>query len=279
MGIQIHKPCDQNWEEMKLGVNSKFCMNCSKDVIDFTGKTREEIIQYLINNKSKQVCGRVTRNQIDYTNIDFLITINGKLEKLSKTNGSFLLLSTAALLFSCSNTPSEKLPTYDLNLPKIENIQVYLTDTLVKETYSEKSLKKLKEESSTEIHSIMITGTMIYEPIDQAIKSTAYPYYHLDKMPEYAGGIWDLKDYMDRQLNYPEEERKNNIEGVVSVSFIISSIGEVKNPKITASNVESTAFKDEVIKAIEKMPHWKPGEISGKPVDVEFHLPVKFKLI
>lgn len=53
----IPEPCPANWEEMTSVSGGRYCNQCSKTVKDFAGMTKEEIQEYLQENKS--VCGRV----------------------------------------------------------------------------------------------------------------------------------------------------------------------------------------------------------------------------
>ena len=82
--INIKNPCTENWNEMKIALSSRFCDNCQKNVIDFTDKSRVEILEYLISNKSESVCGRIYRSQLDFSNTDLFVTI----QSLSKNNNT-----------------------------------------------------------------------------------------------------------------------------------------------------------------------------------------------
>jgi protein TonB len=35
---------------------------------------------------------------------------------------------------------------------------------------------------------------------------------------------------------------------------------------------------EEALRVVNSMPHWKPAKMEGKPVKVEFKLPISFKL-
>ncbi len=57
--IGIKNPCSERWEDMHDFPTGKFCDVCSKNVIDFTEKTNEEIFK-LLNGKTKgEICGRI----------------------------------------------------------------------------------------------------------------------------------------------------------------------------------------------------------------------------
>jgi len=61
--IQIPEPCHEDWAKMTATEKGKFCSVCTKEVIDFTSKTDEELVKIL--TKSKNTCGRVKKSQLN----------------------------------------------------------------------------------------------------------------------------------------------------------------------------------------------------------------------
>lgn len=55
---------------------------------------------------------------------------------------------------------------------------------------------------------------------------------HFLKLPEYPGGKEEFRKYILENLKYPEEARKNRVEGIVHMSAEINDNGEVVNAKI-----------------------------------------------
>ncbi len=86
----------------------------------------------------------------------------------------------------------------------------------------------------------------------------------------------NLVNYIGGQLKYPEDARTNGIDGMVVASFVVYADGHVGDVEILKSLTASCDA--EVERLIMAMPAWQPGEKEGKPVNVEFKLPVKFKL-
>lgn len=62
--ISIPKPCSEDWEEMKVSQNGKFCSACEKEVIDFSNYSDKELYAYFLKAKPYQ-CGRLSTTQID----------------------------------------------------------------------------------------------------------------------------------------------------------------------------------------------------------------------
>lgn len=61
--ISIPEPCHENWAKMNATEKGKFCSVCTKEVIDFTSKTDEELVKILTANKN--TCGRVKKSQLN----------------------------------------------------------------------------------------------------------------------------------------------------------------------------------------------------------------------
>jgi bla regulator protein BlaR1 len=85
-----------------------------------------------------------------------------------------------------------------------------------------------------------------------------------------------LFEFIFTNLTYPKEAKEAGIEGTTVVQFIVGKDGSVLAPKIIRS-IHSSIDK-EVLRVTNAMPNWIPGKQGGKTVNVQFNLPVKFKL-
>lgn len=97
-----------------------------------------------------------------------------------------------------------------------------------------------------------------------------------DRIPEFPGGEDALVSFIEKNLKYPKKARKNNIEGVVYVNFVIDKYGNCINSKITKS--PSPLLSEAALDVMKKMPKWKPGKQGGKNVDVLYDIPITFSL-
>lgn len=98
----------------------------------------------------------------------------------------------------------------------------------------------------------------------------------VEKMPEYVGGQSAMMDYLVKSIKYPEEARKKGVVGTVFVSFIVEADGTVTNAKVIRGI--GGGCDEEAWRVIKEMPKWTPGTQKGKPVRVQFNLPIKFSL-
>jgi len=93
----------------------------------------------------------------------------------------------------------------------------------------------------------------------------------LDKEPWPVGGIQGIME----KVVYPEEAKKNKVQGKVYVKAIINEKGDVE--KVTIEKGENNLLEEAALKAI-KATKFTPGELKGKKVKAEVVIPVMFKL-
>ncbi|MDZ7717905.1 MAG: energy transducer TonB [Balneolaceae bacterium] len=93
----------------------------------------------------------------------------------------------------------------------------------------------------------------------------------VEQMPELIGGIQSLQE----KIKYPEMAIRANIEGRVYVQFIVNEKGEVENPRIIRGI--GGGCDEEALRVV-KTAKFKPGLQRGRPVRVQFNLPIIFRL-
>ena len=96
-------------------------------------------------------------------------------------------------------------------------------------------------------------------------------YMNVEVQPEPIGGM----NMIYRRLVYPEEAKKNKIEGTVKVLAFIEKNGEVSSAEV----VEGIGYGcDENAKLTVYYTRFKPGLQKGKRVKTQITIPVEFKL-
>lgn len=78
------------------------------------------------------------------------------------------------------------------------------------------------------------------------------------------------------QIKYPEKAYKDGVQGRVTLQFVISKKGDVKDVKVARSS-GNELLDNEALRVVSMSPAWTPGKVEGKPVDVMFTFPVVFK--
>lgn len=97
-----------------------------------------------------------------------------------------------------------------------------------------------------------------------------------DVAPEYPGGIQELYRYLYDRVKYSTLAREANIEGTVYITFVVERDGSITDIRLLRGI--GGGLDEQVTKAVEEMPVWRPGMRAGKLVRVQFNLPVKFTL-
>jgi len=64
--IEIKTPCHENWNNMQISPGGRYCANCQKNVVDFSGLSNQEIIERLSN--ADNLCGKFDKLQFDSLN-------------------------------------------------------------------------------------------------------------------------------------------------------------------------------------------------------------------
>jgi protein TonB len=93
----------------------------------------------------------------------------------------------------------------------------------------------------------------------------------VEEMPELIGGLASIQS----NIEYPEMARRAGIEGRVYVQFIVNERGEVEDPRVIRG-IGGGADK-EALRAV-RQAKFRPGMQRGRPVRVQYSLPVVFRL-
>jgi protein TonB len=97
----------------------------------------------------------------------------------------------------------------------------------------------------------------------------------VETMPEFPGGIKGLSNFLSQHLKYPKQARRAGVQGTVRVDFVVDEQGHPAN--VLVSQGIGYGCDEEAIRVVQLMPTWKPGTQDGKPVAVQFSLPINFR--
>jgi len=93
----------------------------------------------------------------------------------------------------------------------------------------------------------------------------------VEEMPELIGGLASIQS----NIKYPEMARRAGIEGRVYVQFIVNEKGEVEDPRVIRGI--GGGADEEALRAV-RQAKFRPGMQRGRPVRVQYSLPVVFRL-
>ncbi len=114
------------------------------------------------------------------------------------------------------------------------------------------------------------------KPSSEKVYAEEEELMQLNKFPEFVGGDEALMSYMAEHIKYPEKARADSIEGIVLLTFTVDKNGKIKDGVVTRG--VHPLLDEAALSVLNSMPNWEPGEKDSIPVNVQFHLPIRFKL-
>jgi len=204
----------------------------------------------------------VIANNFNYSLIKIRIKMMTKIKssKIKALKLSMGILVTAALLvvFACDNN---KKPAQD---NKAANKQ---EDAVVKS-----DVKSLENNTTTKQAA---ADSMAMK--QQSLPADEQVFIVVEEQASFQGGsVNQFRDWVTKNLKYPEIAIKKGISGKVYVQYAISSKGDVVDVKVVRG-VDPSLDK-EAIRVISSSPKWEPAKQKGTNVKQQFTIPIAFQL-
>ncbi|MFZ1525677.1 MAG: TonB family protein, partial [Saprospiraceae bacterium] len=151
----------------------------------------------------------------------------------------------------------------------------------------------LKGESATNLYGEEGKNGVVLVTTKSAKKDNGEIFKVVEQMPRFPGcedlpygherddcAKTKMLEYIYQNLKYPQEARKNNVEGQVVLQFVVEKDGRLNDIKVVRDIGAGCGIAArQVIENMNAMKsRWIPGKQSGKDVRVLYTLPVKFKL-
>ncbi|MGN6475932.1 MAG: energy transducer TonB [Flavipsychrobacter sp.] len=126
-----------------------------------------------------------------------------------------------------------------------------------------------------------ISEIMLQEPIKRkqldynaGFEDNGYVCELYETPSSFPGGDAKMKDFIKKQLHYPEDNSKNYMEGKVYVSFRVLKDGNISDVTITKGLTEP--YNNEALRIVSLFPKFDPARQNGKKADSYFCLPISF---
>lgn len=196
------------------------------------------------------------------------------------------------------DTPPEDVPPVIPDAPppppKIETIQytppVIVEDSKVKKENKVQAVEELDKKKDAVISYNTQEGEKLdrsKEKLDELLKNqkdeagtgpidSNRTFEVVEQMPQYPGGNGALMQFLSSNIKYPTIAAENGVEGRVTVRFVVSKDGSIKDVKVAKS--VDPALDKEAVRVVKSMPNWIPGKQNGRAVNVYYNVPVTFKL-
>jgi TonB family protein len=88
--------------------------------------------------------------------------------------------------------------------------------------------------------------------------------------------VYDLNEYLNKNLHYPDSARDKNIQGRIVPRFMVNEDGSVTNCEVVRGI--GGGCDEEALRVVRNFPKWIPAKQNGKPVKMTFMLPIIFAL-
>ena len=100
--------------------------------------------------------------------------------------------------------------------------------------------------------------------------------FFYDEMPQFPGGQEAFRRYIKDSVRYPQSARNESLSGKVYVSFKVTETGKIDSVRLLRGFYDSCDM--EALRVIRAMPDWIPAKHNGKPISVQFNLPIIFTM-
>ena len=102
-------------------------------------------------------------------------------------------------------------------------------------------------------------------------------YKHVNIKPKFKkGGLDVFLLWVKDNIAYPRSSVKYKEQGSITLYFIVNTEGEVTDVKVLRGI--NSQLDREAVRVLNSSPRWTLGKQNGKPVCVEFVLPISFSL-
>ncbi len=112
--------------------------------------------------------------------------------------------------------------------------------------------------------------------VEEEVVEEAPIFTVVESMPEFPGGMQELYTFLGNNIKYPVMAKESGIQGKVYVTFVVEVDGSITDVRVLRGI--GGGCDEEAIRVVQSMPKWTPGKQRGKPVRVQYNLPVRFTL-
>lgn len=300
--ITIPDPCNENWDKMTPKDNGRFCLSCSKTVVDFSSMLPEKIQHFFIQNQNEKICGRFKESQLDLITIQIPSRVLSTQTNYHKIFLLALFVVMGTTLFSCADK--------DGNKKKIDKIEVTNDESKFDSPIGKAIISK--NDSTCEIvsppppppskthdsvknsekYEKRVSGEIILEKQKKSAKSPKN--IKQDKKlstnttkedesqyltgavmqtnAEFPGGIEQFYNFFAQEFNAPENIYTKNLK--IRISFAVEKDGSMHY--MQSEPAIDQRLEQEIIRVLKVSPKWQAGQLSGKKIRMQYSLPITF---
>jgi TonB family protein len=250
----------------------RFCNSCQKNVIDFTNKSNEEISQYIQEHIQNGVCGRMRVSQFQTHKHFQTVAVKAPIDNKYRQRFQYSCIALGSLLIlACSQHQNTNIKTTvtkteitQNDSSKIDSITLNNGDTdsvkFATTAIEEKTNKSIKKHRRHKHDDEIVAGLLIS---DRDIE----PNQSYDD---------NLYQFIANNLEYPQWEKENKIQGEIIATFTLHSDGSISDIKIEKTIEGGKNFEAEVIRVLSNVPKYETGMILY--TTTKCSMPIVFEL-
>ncbi|WP_456312955.1 hypothetical protein [Pseudomonas shirazensis] len=274
--LTIPEPCTENWDKMTPNDSGRFCLSCSKTVVDFTAMLPDEIQHFFIENQNNNVCGRFKKSQLNTITIQIPRRVLYTQTHYHKMFLLALFIAMGTTLFSCQDKNGNK--------QKIDKIEVTNENKLEENSIKGKTLRtdknipptpptkvdhiKFVKEKNTKSKTINSGKTTKQTKI---IEDEVYNGgVAIETNAEYPGGIEQFYNFFGKEFKKPEDSHTPNLK--IKLSFSVERNGSISF--LQSEPAIDKTVEAEIIRVLNLSPKWQPAESNGKKIRMQYSLPI-----
>ena len=136
---------------------------------------------------------------------------------------------------------------------------------------------EIEDDIEIDVEADQETEVEEYIPVEEEEEAEeAQIFTVVESMPGFPGGEAARIKYLNENIKYPQMARESGIQGRVFVTFVVEKNGKVTDVRVLRGI--GGGCDEEAVRVIKNMPNWNAGKQRGKPVRVQFNMPILFKL-
>lgn len=301
--ITIPEPCHEDWNKMTPSDNGRFCLSCSKTVVDFTSMLPDEVQHFFIQNQNTNICGRFKKSQLDTITIQIPSRVLYTQTHYHKMFLLALFVAMGTTLFSCADK--------DGNKKKIDKVEIIQNDPTAEHIsvgdtkISNSNSPLLPPPPPPKIDQVKfvkgkarIKNAKLVKPVPTNCPEITYEeslskrkdknkvaqdsivenetYFMgaaIETTPSFPNGVDNFYQLFINEFKRPEETK--NLNNRIIVSFVIEKDGSLSS--FDFSKNTAPEIKTEIKRALKTLPNWVPGTQNGKKTRTKYSMPIAFE--
>lgn len=206
------------------------------------------------------------------------ISTKAEINKYKRSDFSYYTYS-----FVHKNARSKRFPqeyqytiyTNDFFEKHLKNSHLHFSNDTLKLVVSDKKEVKKNSKEEDELYQEYLKKN---KDLNQGQKeklinqqSAATVYTEAEKKPDFPGGMKAFYDFIGENYKAPDAK----IDGKVYIQFIVEADGSLANFEVLRDIGHGTG--EEAVRVLKLSPKWIPGEKDGKPVRVQYSIPISIQ--